>query len=899
MAKRFPPLAWALILTMFLNVSLVVGTTTASSAAEPAKPASSEASVSLPNLADAADESLKRYISQLNDPDWLVRQVSAEALGELRAPRALDALLAALQDSRAEVRQSAAGALEHMPNPRAVEPLIAALGQADGLSDAEAIVRALAQTRDPRAVGPIALALRRKVSPVRPSEVRDIALFRDLRIANALIEAVRREDGSLDQNTVGLLVWRMKEKRMLPLLVEDLRSAEGHSSNYAADALGRLGDPAAVAPLIEALGSPSASLREAAAKALGQLSNESAAAPLLARLQTGNEKRDVLAALAGALGRVGGEECLPPLQALQTGPGDDRDSVKVAAATAIEDIRLGAFRARRQEGETRAAAVAREGLKDESKDRQRAAIRALREIGTDASLAAIVEALRDPDGPLRHETPVVGMPPAARDAAPRRPVAPEAIQALAWFEGPPANDALARSLDDSQEENRWAATGILADRGDPRAVPALIAALQSQDVYRRRSAAELLGRKLRDARAVPPLCALLSDPERRVRTAAAEALMVVADDRALEPLLQAVGTETDERIRLRLLWALGRIHQPRAIAALEKALADRSDEINHAAARSLAREGWKPSNDTQRIRYLVALGREGESPDAIPRATASEGKKRLDGKFLLDTPILTPLTMGTKEFPEVVMLHRIEFHRKGDETQAALQINYTSWPDSAWIIRIALLGKSDETMATAEKKYRVQGARASYAMTTNVALLDFSFGKIADLSGIQRFVVTVEQTLPGPASYQWFQNPSNGHFYCLTDRMTWPQAEVDAQRHGGYLATVGDADENEWLHQTFTDTGCPMFIGLTDRDEESVWRWVNGESAPYRHWQSNEPNNAGGAEDGVELGPRGEWNDLGFEIEGRGIVERDTAPPPSGASADNPTSAPAAGAKGR
>ncbi|MEK7679021.1 MAG: HEAT repeat domain-containing protein, partial [Deltaproteobacteria bacterium] len=73
-----------------------------------------------------ADET-QRLIEALKDPNADVRQNAAEALGELKDPRAVLPLIEALKDGNGGVRQSAAWALGKLKDPRAVLPLLEAL----------------------------------------------------------------------------------------------------------------------------------------------------------------------------------------------------------------------------------------------------------------------------------------------------------------------------------------------------------------------------------------------------------------------------------------------------------------------------------------------------------------------------------------------------------------------------------------------------------------------------------------------------------------------------------------------------------------------------------------------------------------------------------------------------
>src|SRR5437867_3069965 len=59
-------------------------------------------------------------------------------------------------------------------------------------------------------------------------------------------------------------------------------------------------------------------------------------------------------------------------------------------------------------------------------------------------------------------------------------------------------------------------------------------------------------------------------------------------------------------------------------------------------------------------------------------------------------------------------------------------------------------------------------------------------------------------------------NPANGHMYYRLTQSTWTAAESEAVGLGGHLATINDANENEWVASTF---GSPteawrIWIGL-------------------------------------------------------------------------------------
>lgn len=138
------------------------------------------------------------------------------------------------------------------------------------------------------------------------------------------------------------------------------------------------------------------------------------------------------------------------------------------------------------------------------------------------------------------------------------------------------------------------------------------------------------------------------------------------------------------------------------------------------------------------------------------------------------------------------------------------------------------------------------------------------------------FILTIE---PAPAcDPPYILNPDNNHCYGLTDVLTWPKARDAAQDAGGYLATINDEAEQNWLINNFNSEIVPgqwnppsFWIGFTDENSPGQYQWVNGESVTYTNWNQlwGEPNNQGGNEHYADfcvqtgfLCPQvGVWND--------------------------------------
>ncbi len=122
----------------------------------------------------------------------------------------------------------------------------------------------------------------------------------------------------------------------------------------------------------------------------------------------------------------------------------------------------------------------------------------------------------------------------------------------------------------------------------------------------------------------------------------------------------------------------------------------------------------------------------------------------------------------------------------------------------------------------------------------------------------------------------WKTNPDNGNGYALVDCGTWQQCDTKARSVGARLVSIGSANENQWIVNTFiTSSNKGAWIGLNDIDQEGIYKWVSGEVFSYSNWNSGEPNNAGN-EDVVAMTINGKWNDdsVNNTTVGRAIFER-------------------------
>ncbi len=138
-----------------------------------------------------------------------------------------------------------------------------------------------------------------------------------------------------------------------------------------------------------------------------------------------------------------------------------------------------------------------------------------------------------------------------------------------------------------------------------------------------------------------------------------------------------------------------------------------------------------------------------------------------------------------------------------------------------------------------------------------------------------------------PEGYDWKYNPDNGHYYAYVDQtMSWKGAYNFAQELGGYILTITDEQEQQWLISTFSSS-YGGFIGL---QYDGKWKWITGESYSYNNWAPGEPSGDGSI---VEISGIG-WNDRPDTHEKPFMVEIDQVPvlTPTPKITPNPTPTP-------
>ncbi|XP_055007226.1 C-type lectin domain family 4 member M-like [Boleophthalmus pectinirostris] len=114
---------------------------------------------------------------------------------------------------------------------------------------------------------------------------------------------------------------------------------------------------------------------------------------------------------------------------------------------------------------------------------------------------------------------------------------------------------------------------------------------------------------------------------------------------------------------------------------------------------------------------------------------------------------------------------------------------------------------------------------------------------------------------------------SGSFYHCSDNKRSWEDSRSFCQEQGGDLVVINNEEEQNFLRVY----GGRRWIGLSDRQTEGVWKWVDGSSLTLSSWLSGEPNDGNGNEDCGEILMRdnGDWklNDLSCNNEQSCICE--------------------------
>jgi HEAT repeat protein len=254
-------------------------------------------------------------IAALPEIGWYWRGNIARALAQLNDPRAIPPLLETLKEARVHMEeaktsgenwgalpQDLCAAIAAFGDTRAVKPLLELLTSANARGrETSAIIAALGELHDRRAVEPLCAQMRHRSTWVRVEAARALGKIGDARAIPALYPALTARSAHLRAATVRALgqIGDVDATESLLPLVHDSRVTVRQAAHWA---LCRMGDERALETLTILLRQGSAPQRRAAASALGRIGEMSASKALIAAQQDGYPQ--VRAAARKALARL-------------------------------------------------------------------------------------------------------------------------------------------------------------------------------------------------------------------------------------------------------------------------------------------------------------------------------------------------------------------------------------------------------------------------------------------------------------------------------------------------------------------------------------------------------------------------------------------------------------------
>lgn len=518
----------------------------------PLPPPPNPAACATSALAAIGKAAVEPLIAALKDKRAAVRGYAAMALSGIGGERATAALARARDDREPFVRFRA---LEALVTLKVEEAMVASLRDGHPIIRSLAILM-LAKTDNARKSDLLLGCLKDQSAEVRLTAARALGQAHDKKAVQPLAALLGDKDYMVRVAAAEALQWiRSREAvpALLAALKEPVPQGEGTATRaqvQVVQALGSLGDPAAVAPLIDVLQDEGYAphVRSLAASSLGQIGDLRAVEPLIRMLK--HEHHNLRRGAAYALGYLGDKQATKPIiNAFHARMITGRDAAAVLSL--IKD--------------PRAVKVLIGLLKSKDDSARRQAISALGAIGDRAAVGPLMAKLSD-----------------RRDGI-------AAAQALGRLNDARAIGPLIRLLKRTKPrlsggaDRKAAVARSLANIDSPHTARLMERLLGSSNVNHRHGAVVCLGVMGK----VDPVIRAMKDSERNIRLAAAQVLSRSDDPRATRALISILKHQ-DSGIRMYAVIGLGHAKQPSdVVGLLIGALADENASVRSYALWSL------------------------------------------------------------------------------------------------------------------------------------------------------------------------------------------------------------------------------------------------------------------------------------------------------------------------
>ncbi|XP_073697678.1 CD209 antigen-like protein 2 [Garra rufa] len=114
---------------------------------------------------------------------------------------------------------------------------------------------------------------------------------------------------------------------------------------------------------------------------------------------------------------------------------------------------------------------------------------------------------------------------------------------------------------------------------------------------------------------------------------------------------------------------------------------------------------------------------------------------------------------------------------------------------------------------------------------------------------------------------------NTGWLFMSTEPKNWSDIRQYCMDHGADLVIINSKEKQRFLSSFATE---PVWIGLSDREQEGNMKWVDNSPLNQGFWISGEPNDLLGHEDCVVMNAEkpNYWNDLSCSDIRNGICEK-------------------------
>ncbi len=231
-----------------------------------------EAVVALGRIRDA--RAIPPLLNTLDRSTGPIRAAVVEALGRIGDARSVGSLIGLLEDPDEQIQIGAASALVQTPDVRAVRPLTGILLQTQNVDLQKQAIRALAATKDPRAVPAIARLIDHADHSLREGIAEGLGIIGDKAACQPLVRLLRSDNHSVLLKTISALR-KVATDDAVEALIPLVQHPNPSIRRQTIEVLGDLRPPDAFDLFAELLSEDvSFEVRAAAAKGLGKLKDK-------------------------------------------------------------------------------------------------------------------------------------------------------------------------------------------------------------------------------------------------------------------------------------------------------------------------------------------------------------------------------------------------------------------------------------------------------------------------------------------------------------------------------------------------------------------------------------------------------------------------------------------------